>query len=103
MHKGNVVIDDFEMDLLVLPLLLLFLGSGISVVSKPFRLYWLSAIAFATIGSALFQVVVFFQLGFLDPFYQVAFLSLWLILFAFGTVAYLVCLGVKKCNRRDRE
>ena len=63
------------MDFPILPLLLFVLGTGISVVSKPFRKYWVFVIALATVGAALLQVVVFIQLGFLDPFYQAAFVS----------------------------
>ncbi len=90
------------MDLLVLPLLLFLLGTGISVVSKPFRMYWVFTIAFATIGAALFQLAVFIQLGFLDPFYKAAFVSSWLILFALGTAAYLTYRAVQKYKRRNR-
>jgi len=87
-------------DLLVLPLLLFIIGTGISVVSKQFRTYWVFAIAFATLGAALFQVAVYVQLGFLDPFYRAALVTSWLILFALGTVAYLGYRWLQKYRRQ---
>ena len=89
------------MDLLVLPLLLFAVGTGISVVSKAFRTYWVFAIAFATIGAALFQVAVLIHLGFLDPFYKAAFISSWLILFAFGSAAYVAYRALQKYKRQN--
>ena len=92
-----------NMDLLVLPLLLFLLGTGASIVSKPFRAYWVFVIAFATIGAGLFQLVVFVQLGFLDPFYQIAFVSSWLILFAIGTMGFLAYRALQKYKRQNPQ
>lgn len=89
------------MDLLILPLLLFALGTGVSVVSKQFRTYWVFSILFATLGAALFQVAVYLQLGFLDPFYMAAFATSWLILFALGTVAYLAYRSLQKYRRQN--
>lgn len=91
------------MDLLILPLLLFVLGTGLSIVSRPFRAYWIFAIGFATVGAALFQVAVFMQLGFLDPFYKAAFVASWLILFALGTVAFLVYRSLQKYKQGNRR
>ena len=91
------------MDLLVLPLLLFLLGTGISFISKPFRTYWIFVIASATIGAVLFQLVVFVQLGFLDPFYKVAFITSWLILFVLGTMAFMAYRAVQKYKRQNPE
>ena len=77
------------MDLVVLPILIFLLGSFISIFSTPFRKYWLVAVAFSTVGALAFQLAVYVQLGFLDPFYQIAFVSSWLILFALATLGYL--------------
>jgi hypothetical protein len=87
------------MDYLVFPLLLFVVGTGISVISKSFRTYWVFVIALATFGAALLQVVVFVQLGFLDPFYKAAFVSSWLILFALGTLAFLARRAVQRYKR----
>jgi hypothetical protein len=86
------------MDLLVLPLLLFVLGTGNSVVSKPFRTYWIFVLVFATMGAALFQIAVFLQLGFLDPFYRAAFVSSWLILYALGTLAFVAYRAVQRAR-----
>lgn len=88
------------MDLLLLPAIVLFLGSIVSIFSIPFRKYWLFALAFTTFGAMAFQIAVFLRLGFLDSFYKVAFVVSWLLLFGFGTLAYLAYRFVvkKKCE-----
>lgn len=87
------------MDLLLLPAIVLLLGSIASIFSIPFRKYWLFVLTFATFGALAFQIAVFFRLGFLDPFYKVAFVVSWLLLFGLGTLAYLAYRFVVKKRR----
>ena len=89
------------MDLLILPAMLFLLGSYISIVSKTFRKYWLIAISCPTIGALAFQLAVYLQLGFLDPFYQIAFVTSWFILFGLTTIVYVGYSAIKRQSRRQ--
>ena len=89
------------MDLLVLPVLLFVVGSVISLFSKSFRNYWLVAISFATLGALVFQFAVYLQLGFLDPFYQIAFITSWFAFFGLITFGYLAYAAIKNQNKGE--
>jgi hypothetical protein len=88
------------MELLIFPLLLLLLGTAISFFSKRFRLYWVFVVAIATVGAVSFQVLVYLQLGYLDPFYRAALVSSWLILFALASLAFLGYRALQNYKRR---
>ena len=90
------------MDLLVLPLLLFALGTGIGVVSKAFqdllgicdRLCHHRRCPFSSCGAD-------FSSAFLTRSIRLPLLSSWLILFAFGTAAYLAYRALQKYKRHN--
>lgn len=76
------------MEVLLLLGLLIVLGTLISLFSKPFRRYWLFSLVAATVLAFLYQIIAFFEAGFLDPFYQIAFVVSWVLFFGIASACY---------------
>jgi uncharacterized membrane protein (UPF0136 family) len=88
--------ERMNMDVLLLLGLLIVIGTVISFYQKMFRTYWLFSLVVATVLAVLYQVAAYFEAGYLDPFYKIAFVVSWIAFFAAASVGYVVYRFLKK-------
>jgi uncharacterized membrane protein (UPF0136 family) len=78
------------MDILLLLGLLVVVGTVISYYKKPFRTYWIFSLVTATALAVLYQVLAYIEAGYLDPFFEVAFVVSWIVFFVASSIGYVV-------------
>jgi uncharacterized membrane protein (UPF0136 family) len=89
------------MDILLLLGLLVVVGTVISYYKKPFRTYWIFSLVTATALAVLYQVLAYIEAGYLDPFFEVAFVVSWIVFFVASSIGYVVYRTLK--NRKTHE
>ena len=78
------------MDILILLGLLIVMGTVISLYKRPFRAYWIFSLITATALAFLYQVFAYFEAGYLDPFFKIAFVVSWIAFFVAASIGYVV-------------